>query len=147
MPVPKKLQRFLDAFALVDDRSERINLLIDIADRFREVPASIATRPFPRARQTPHCESEAYVWVEDAGDDALDLHFAVENPQGISARAMAVILQESLSGETAASIAQIPGDLPNRFFGSELSMGKTMGLTGMVAMVKNEAMKRVARGE
>jgi cysteine desulfuration protein SufE len=142
--VPDKLQRYLDTFSLIEDRSERIQLLIDIADRFREVPPSIATRPFSKDNEAPHCESEAYVWVREGGEGAVDLHFAVENPQGISARAMAVILQESLSGEAPARVAGIPGDLPYAFFGRELSMGKTMGLMGMVAMVKNKAARLAA---
>ena len=141
--VPPRLQQYLDTFSLLDDRGERIQLLIDIADRFHEVPETIAARPFGKEHQAPHCESEAYVWVVSAEDGSLDLHFAVENPQGISARAMAVILQESLAGERPETVAQIPVDLPHAFFGSELSMGKTMGLTGMVAMVKKEAARKV----
>ena len=143
--VPQKLQQYLDAFALIDDRNERIQLLIDIADRFQEVPESMAQRPFGQEHLVPHCESEAFVWVERQADGTLDLHFAVENPQGISARAMAVILQESLAGEEPERVASIPSDLPYAFFGSELSMGKTMGLTGMVAMVKNRAVALAAQ--
>ena len=103
--LPPKLQQYLDTFALIGDRGERIQLLIDIADRFREVPESVARRPFPSANQAPHCESEAYVWVTLRPDGTLSLDFAVENPQGISARAMAVILQESLSGQPPESVA------------------------------------------
>jgi cysteine desulfuration protein SufE len=134
-----RLQRYLDTFALIEDRSERIQLLIDIADRFCEVPPEVASRPFPRRNLAPHCESEAYVWVVRRPDGTVDLHFAVENPQGISARALAVILQDSLAGETPDRVAAVPSDLPYAVFGNELSMGKTMGLTAMVAMVKSEA--------
>ena len=139
--MPPKLRQYLDTFALIEDRHDRIQLLIDMADRYREVPPSIASRPFARDHLVPHCESDAYAWVVARPDGTLDLYFAVENPQGISARAMAVILMETLSGETPESVAQIPSDLPYVFFGRELSMGKTMGLTGMVAMVKNAAVR------
>ena len=59
--LPQKLQRFLDAFAMLETRSERIQFLIDVSDRFREVPPDVAERPFPRNQLAPHCESEAYV--------------------------------------------------------------------------------------
>ena len=140
------LQRLLDVFALVPDRSERIQLLMDLADRFREVPESVATRPYGDEHKVPACESEAFLYAEPRADGTLDLHFAVENPQGISAKAMAVILSENLSGEPLESVLATPGDLPLLFFGKELSMGKSMGLMGMVAMVHATA-KRALRAK
>jgi len=101
---PRKLQEFLE-------------LLIGIADRFREVPAEIARRPFPTENLVPHCESQAYFWPEDRSDGTLGLHFAVENPQGVSARAMAVILDESLSGELLEEVVGVEDDLPYEIFG------------------------------
>lgn len=144
MSLPEKLEDLLAAFELVGDREERIALLIDLAGRFREVPPEVATRPFPEERRVPGCESEAYVWTAPADGGGLDFHFAVENPQGISAKAMAVILGDTLSGAPLAEIAGVPDDLPTRFFGRELSMGKNMGLSGMVAAVRREAREALA---
>ena len=141
---PEKLRRLMDGLRLVEDRSDRIQLLIDTADRFREVPGSVARRPFDESRRVPHCESEAFVWAEERPDGALKFYFAVDNPQGISARAMAVILDETLSGADPAEIAAVPGDLPLEIFGRELSMGKSMGLMGMLGMVQLEARRRLA---
>lgn len=140
---PRKLQEFLELLRSVGDRNDRIELLIGIADRYREVPSEIAQRPFPAGNLVPHCESQAYFWPEDRGDGTLGLHFAVENPQGISARAMAVILKENLSGEPLDEIVGVEDDLPYEIFGHELSMGKSMGLNGMVAMVRLAAEKRL----
>jgi cysteine desulfuration protein SufE len=141
MPVelPEALRDLLDTFELVADRSERIQLLIDIADRFHEVPPDVAQRPFPEETRVPHCESEAFVFSHPRTDGTLDYHFAVENPQGISARAMAVILDDACSGQALERVLAIPGDLPYTLFGRELSMGKNMGLTGMVALVQRDA--------
>jgi len=69
----------------------------------------------------------------------------VENPQGISARAMAVILDETLSGRPLAELAELNTDLPLTIFGKELSLGKNLGLTGMVGMVRSEARRRLSR--
>lgn len=139
--LPGRLAEVLDTLALVPDRVDRIQLLIDVADRFREVPPRLATRPFPEENRVPACESEAYVWTEPRPDGGLDFHFAVENPQGISAKALAVVLGESLSGAPLAAVAAVPQDVVYRIFGDELSMGKSMGLMGMVSMVRNAARK------
>ena len=142
--IPEKLSNTLDTLSLVSDRSERIQLLIDIAERYREVPTRIAQRPFPEEHKVPACESEAYVWGEPRPDGTLDFHFAVENPQGISARAMAVLLGDALSGAPPEQVAAVPQDVVYRVFGNELSMGKSMGLMGMVSMVTNLARKQAA---
>ena len=142
--LPERLARFMELLETFPERSDRIQILIDVADRFREVDPEVAQRPFPAERQVPHCESEAYVWALPREDGTLDFQFAVENPQGISARAMAVILDETLSGVPPEQVARVPGDLPLALFGNELSMGKSMGLMGMVAMVISAARKRAA---
>jgi cysteine desulfuration protein SufE len=137
--LPEKLEETLELLDLVPDRAERIQLLIDIADRFEEVSPQIARRPFSLDNQVPACESEAYVWGEQRPDGTLDFHFAVENPQGISAKSLAVILDEGLSGAPLEQVAAVPQDLVYRVFGRELSMGKSMGLMGMVSMVASMA--------
>jgi len=142
--MPPKLTETLELLDMVPDRAERIQLLIDIADRFEEVPPRIARRPFPPAHLVPACESEAYVWSEERADGTLDFHFAVENPQGISAKSLAVILDEGLSGAPLEQVAAVPDDVIYKVFGRELSMGKSMGLMGMVSMVASSARQRLA---
>jgi len=144
-PYPHKLAELEDLLALVDDRNARIDLLIETADRFRGVPAKIAARPYPETHRVPACESEAFVWAEHQDDGTLRFYFAVENPQGISAKAMAVILDECLAGAPPEAVAQIRDDVVYRIFGHELSMGKTMGLMGMVAMARISAQRLLAR--
>jgi cysteine desulfuration protein SufE len=135
MAVPDKLTETLEALEMVPDRNERIQLLIDIAGRFEEVPPRLARRPFAAEHRVPACESEAYVFGEERPDGTLDFHFAVENPQGISAKAMAVILGEALSGAPPDQVAEVSQDVVYQVFGRELSMGKSMGLMSMVGMV------------
>ncbi len=142
--VPEKLTEIVDTFQMIEDRSERIDLLISLADGFREVPARVASRPFPEENKVPHCESEAYVFPEDLPDGTLKFHFAVENPQGISAMATAVVLDRGLSGQPLDQVAQVSGDLVYDVFGHELSTGKGLGLTGIVALVRQAARKKLA---
>jgi cysteine desulfuration protein SufE len=131
-----KLNDLLDLFAEYPDQAERTQLLLDYADKFREVPASVATRPFDQAALVPHCESEAYVWAVPNADDTLKLHFAVENPSGVSAKALAVILDRTLSGLPPEEIAKVDPEIVERIFRQNISMGKGMGLMSMVQRVQ-----------
>jgi cysteine desulfuration protein SufE len=133
---PEPLQELLDLFASVDDPTERVNLLISYADQFREVPPDIATRPFAKDHMVPYCESEAYVWAIRHGDGTVALHFAVDNPSGVSARALAAILQQTLSGLPPEQIERVSPDVVHRIFRQNISMGKGMGLMAMVQAVQ-----------
>lgn len=140
---PEKLQELEEDFKFIDDRNERIAYLIELADKFEEVPERIATRPFPEENHVQRCESDAYVWAEPRPDDTLKFHFAVENPQGISAKAMSVILDEAASGAPLDQVAEIPCDVVFTFFGKDISMGKGQGLMGIVSKVQELARERL----
>ena len=142
--MPAKLTEFLADLEALGDRSERIEALIGIAKRYRPVPPEVATPPYDAAYKVPACESQAYVWALPQDDGTLRFHFAVLNPQGISAMAMAVILDENLSGAPIAEVAAVPSDIVYTIFGRELSMGKSMGLMAMVTMVRTAAERMAA---
>jgi cysteine desulfuration protein SufE len=136
--LPERFERLLESLENLD-RTDRVQVLVDVAKKFRRVPPTIAQRPYPVERRVPGCESEAYVWAIPGNAGTLDYYFAVENPQGISAMALAAILGDSLSGTPPEEIAIIPADVVYRIFGRELSMGKSLGLMGMVNMVRATA--------
>lgn len=146
MATPAKLQQVLDTFEMFPDTADRTNMLLSYADQFREVPPEIASRPFDRSHQVPQCESDAYVWALRKPDDTLDLHFAVENPSGVSAKALAAILQKSLSGLRAEEIAQVDCSIVERIFRQNISMGKGMGLMAMVNAVQALARQASRKG-
>jgi cysteine desulfuration protein SufE len=137
--LPDHLSKIIDHFKLLDDRQDKIDALISIANRFEDVPESIATRPYPESARIPGCESEAYLFIEKRSDGLLNYHFAIENPQGITAKALAMILQDSLSGEKFEKIINVPDDVIFDLFGKGLSMGKSLGLINMLRMVKSHA--------
>ena len=133
---PAKLQQVLDTFDMFPDQSDRTNMLLSYADQFREVPREVATRPFAKSHQVPQCESDAYVWAMKQPDGSLKLHFAVENPSGVSAKALAAILERSLSGLPPEQIARIDASIVERIFRQNISMGKGLGLMSMVEAVR-----------
>jgi cysteine desulfuration protein SufE len=143
MPYPPKLQALLETFAMFPDVADRSSMLLSYADKFREVPPQIATRPFGGEHLVPHCESEAYVWAVPNPDGTLKLAFAVENPSGISAKALAAILDQTLSGLPPAEIATIDPEIVEQIFRQNISMGKGLGLMSMVQAVRTLARRAV----
>lgn len=132
----QKLQDLLDTFDQFPDPADRTNLLLSYADQFKEVPPDVATRPFPESHHVPQCESDAFVWAIRNPDGTLTFHFAVENPSGVSAKALAAIIDRYVSGLPPQEIATIDPTIVERIFRRNISMGKGMGLMSMVNAVK-----------
>jgi cysteine desulfuration protein SufE len=135
VPYPAKLQAVIDMFGMFDP-ADRTNMLLSYADQFKEVPSTVASRPFQKSHQVPQCESDAYAWAMKQPDGTLKLYFAVENPSGVSAKALAAILDKSLSGLPASEIAQVDSSIVEKLFRQNISMGKGMGLMSMVEAVR-----------
>src|SRR4051812_3280019 len=121
---------------MFSDPTDRSSMLLSYADQFKEVPPDVARRPFDCDHHVPQCESDAYAWAVKMPDGTLKLYFAVENPSGVSAKALATILDRTLSGLPAKDVAQIEPDIVERIFRQNISMGKGMGLMSMVQAVK-----------
>jgi cysteine desulfuration protein SufE len=139
---PAKLRELVAEFEPLP-RDERMEELIDWADRFVAAGPEIAARPYPEINRAPRCESDAYVFATDRPDGTLQFHFAVENPQGLSAKAWGAILDDVASGAPLAEVAAIDPDAIWRIFGRDLSMGKGQGLIGMLELVQREAKQRL----
>jgi cysteine desulfuration protein SufE len=142
---PEKLRELIEDFAAITDRNERAEYLIEIADRFpaSRVPAEIATKPYGEEHRVPACESDAFVWAQDNANGTLKYYFDVLNPQGLSAMAISVILDETCSGQPLEQVAAIDTSIVFKLFGREISMGKGQGLMGIVTMVQHEAKRRL----
>lgn len=127
--MPHALQSVLDDLAFFPDRQERIETLIAYSDEYKHP----SHEDFPRleSQKVPGCESEVFVRRHNG-----EFQFAVDNPQGISAMALAAILASSLNGASKEDIEAIPDETVLTIFGNELSMGKNLGLTNMVRICK-----------
>ncbi len=138
MSLPPKLSETIEDLSFFTDRAEKIQVLISIAERFKQISPELAVPPYDEAHKVPACESEAYgwCWVEEG---KLRLEFAVLNPQGISAMTMAVVLRDALNGEDPDLAEGLTEEVVYSIFGRELSMGKSAGLMGMVSLVRHYA--------
>lgn len=135
MSYPASLQAVIDMFGMFDP-ADRTHMLLSYADQFREVPPEVARRPFDKSHQIPQCESDAYAWAMKQPDGTLKLWFAVENPAGVSAKALAAILDKTLSGLPPSQIAAVDPAIVEQLFRQNISMGKGMGLMSMVEAVR-----------
>ena len=142
--MPDKLQQLVEMFQMFDT-ADRTSMLLSYADQFKEVPASVATRPFPKSHQIPQCESDAYAWARKLPDGTVKLYFAVENPSGVSAKALAAILDKTLSGLPASEVATVDTGIVEKIFRQNISMGKGMGLMSMVLAVRTLAQRALSK--
>ena len=126
--MPPRLRELLDDLAMFPDRADRIEALIALSGEY--VHPSAEEVPRAERARVPGCESEVFMGLQENR-----FRFAVDNPQGVSAMAMARLLEEGLESK----VADVPDDLVYEVFGKELSMGKSMGLTNMVRMVRDAA--------
>jgi cysteine desulfuration protein SufE len=141
--VPEQLREVLEAFA--ESPADRNAMLIEYSDQFTGVPERVAQRPYPASARVPHCESDSYVFAEALdGGQRIQYYFAVENPFGVSARALSAVLDSTINGLPAEEIARMPiDDLVPTLFGPHISMGKGQGLLGIASVVKALAQRQV----
>jgi cysteine desulfuration protein SufE len=142
--IPNDLQLLLEEISGLD-LDLRAEVLIEYGEQFVGVPEDVAKPPYPEANKVPSCESDAYIFPRRNEDGTLQFYFAVLNPQGISAKAFAEILRETLSGQPLEQVAAVPDEIVFTFFGAGISMGKGLGLRSMVQMVKALAVQERAR--
>ncbi|QYK53128.1 MAG: SufE family protein [Fimbriimonadaceae bacterium] len=137
MPYPEPIQGFIETLSFLEDRADRIQALIELSKSYQPAPHE---KPYPTENRVPGCESEVYTWVS-LKEGALDIEIVVDNPQGLSAMALAALLSEALQGKSPSSAESLDGELVFALFGRELSMGKSLGLTNLVQQVKAQSLK------
>jgi cysteine desulfuration protein SufE len=137
------LHALLETISDITDRETLGEFLIETAARYQDLPTTVCQRPYPEDHRIVGCESEVYLWLRYI-ENRSKFFFAVENPQGISAKALAVILDESFSGlkreELHTEALSLAPDLVFTIFGRNLTIGRGQGLQSMVATVKRLAL-------
>lgn len=131
-----KLDNLLAELDSYEDDYSKADALIELADTFDPVPEEVAKAPYPESNKVPACESEVYVFYKKNSDNTIKYYFAVLNPQGISAKAFAAILDQGLSNEKLEVVSNVDDDIVKRIFGNGISMGKGMGLRSMLGVIK-----------
>src|SRR4051812_29048444 len=96
-----RLYSAIEDLSLLADRQERIDYLISLAEEFQnaDVPRTAETR-------VPGCESEVYISATPAGE-GFKFNIAVDNPHGVSAKALAALLDQTFSGAPPRQVAEL----------------------------------------
>lgn len=136
MPYPQPIQEFVENLSFIEERAERIQVLIELSRLYK--PAQ-QEKPYPPENRVPGCESEVYSWLSLTTENTLDLQIVVDNPQGISAMALAALITSGIQNQPRQTASHLDEDLVYALFGKELSMGKTMGLTNLVRQIRAQA--------
>lgn len=131
-----KIEALINELNSYGDDFQKADALIELADAFEPVPTEIAQAPYPESNKVPACESEVYIFHKKNEDNTIKYYFAVLNPQGISAKAFAVILDKCLSNLDLERVSKVNDDIIKEIFGHGISMGKGMGLRSMLGVVK-----------
>jgi len=138
-----KLEKIVSFFEKMDNQ-EKINYLIDYSERFKEVPESIASKPYPKENMVEYCESGVYVWIVMNPDRTPKFYFHIENPHGVSAMALCSILDEGLEEAKLNDILYLDTEIVYKIFGHNLSMGKNLGLIGIIQMIQRQVKQLTA---
>jgi cysteine desulfuration protein SufE len=136
MAYPPPIDELVENLSFLD-RTERIQTLIDIGKSFRDPGIS---KPYPAENRVPGCESDVYSWVTLTTEQTLSIQIAVDNPQGLSAMALAALLIQALHNQPPQTAETLSDDLVAALFGPELSMGKSLGLTNLVRQVRAQSL-------
>lgn len=134
-------ERVIQELNELDDSDLRAEYLLEAAGRFHPQTSSTPP-PYPESYRVPGCESGVYLFPKHSEDETLSFTFVVENPHGISAKALAVILSETLSGAKYEQIRKLRPEMVKDIFGSHLTLAKDQGLRNLICKVKESTYSR-----
>ncbi len=135
--LPIKLQTIVEEFSLLEGR-EKLEYLLELADRLPPLPEWLLARR--NSMDMVHeCMTAVFIYAEKEADGGVRFYIDVP-PEGPTVRGYATILQEGLSGETAATIAAVPTEFYLQMGLQQVLSGQRLNGIGAIL----EHMKRLA---
>lgn len=132
MNLEKSLQRFRSL-----GREMRLQLLLQYARRFPELPPDLREAREAGLNRVPECQTPLFLWVS-VRDGAVEiLADAPENAPTV--RGFVGFLMETLNGEPAEEVSKLPDDLLDQMgLGEVLGVVRTQGLRSVIQRVKKD---------
>lgn len=135
--LPTKLQTIVQDFAELEGQ-EKLEYLLELADRLPPLPEWLLGRR--DSMDIVHeCMTAVFIYAELEADGGVRFYIDVP-PEGPTVRGYATILQEGLSGETAAAVAAVPTEFYLQMGLQQVLSGQRLNGIGAIL----EHMKRVA---
>ena len=135
--LPTRLQTIVQDFRELEGQ-EKLEYLLELAERLPPLPAWLLARR--DSMDVVHeCMTAVFIYAETEAGDRVRFYMDVP-PEGPTVRGYATILQEGLSGETAATIAAVPTEFYLQMGLQQVLSGQRLNGIGAIL----EHMKRVA---
>ena len=128
----KSLQRFRSL-----GREIRLQLLLQYARRFPELPPDLREAREAGLNRVPECQTPLFLWVSVRDGAVRILADAPENAPTV--RGFVGFLMETLNGEPAEEVSRLPDDLLDQMgLGEVLGVIRTQGLRSVIQRVKRD---------
>jgi cysteine desulfuration protein SufE len=135
--IPARLREIIAEFQ-AGDRSEKLELMLDYADRLPPLPERL--REHAGMEQVHECMSPVFVHGELEGE-GLIFHFDVPE-EAPTTRGYASILAEGLRGVTPREVLAVPGDFFQEMgLHQILSPQRLNGISAILAYMKRQALQ------
>ncbi len=136
--IPPRLQAIIDDFR-ESDRQEKLQLLLEYADRMPELPAWLRDQ-HDTMHNIPECMTPVFVFVEEREGK---LHFVFDvPPESPTIRGYAALLADGLDGLPAQDILQLPADFFYQMgLQQALSPQRLNGISAILAHMKRLAVQ------
>lgn len=137
--IPPRLREIIEEFQ-ASDRGEKLELMLDYADRLPPLPERLRERA--GMEQVHECMSPVFVHGELEGG-TMAFHFDVPE-EAPTTRGYASILATGLSGLTPREVLAIPGDFFQEMgLHQILSPQRLNGITAILAYMKRQAIRQL----
>lgn len=134
--LPPRLREIVEEFK-ASDRDEKLELLLEYADRMPPLPESLQNHQ--HMEQVHECMSPVFVYAEREGA-GLRFHFDVPE-EAPTTRGYASLLAEGLRGCTPAQVAAVSSDFIQEMgLHRVLSPQRLNGISAILAYMKRQAL-------
>lgn len=135
--IPPRLREIIEEFQ-ASDRSEKLELLLEFADRMPELPPQL--QGHQGMEQVHECMTPVFVHAERAGEGVV-FHFDVP-AEAPTTRGFSALLAEGLRGRTPQEILAVPGDFFTEMgLHQILSPQRLNGISAILAYMKRQALR------
>jgi cysteine desulfuration protein SufE len=138
-----RMSRLDDIIAEFDglDYQERLELLLDFAERLPELPEKYRAERDAGFGRVPECMTPVFMWI-DVNDGRVQI-LADVAPEAPTVKGFMSVLVEAWNGVTPAEIAAAPPDILKQMgLADKLGMTRLRGLNAMVQRIRREVAKR-----